>query len=129
MKKFIILSILCCSLAAKAQQEPQYTLNQFNSSLEINPAYAGANDNASLSLRYRKQWVGFDGSPSTLSFNGEGNIIKKVLGLGLTVTSDRIGITQSTSADLSIAAHVHLSEKSTLSAGIKAGVDFLNSDF
>jgi len=129
MKKIILMAMLCSSLVAKAQQEPQYTLNQFNSSLEINPAYAGANDNASLSLRYRKQWVGFDGSPSTLSFNGESNIIKKVLGAGLTIISDRIGITQSTSADISLASHIKLSEKSTISVGIKAGVNFVNSDF
>ena len=129
MKKLIILTIMCSSLIAKAQQEPQYTLNQFNSNLEINPAYAGANDDASLSLRYRKQWVGFDGSPSTLSFNGESNIVKKVIGIGLTVISDNIGITQSTSADLSLASHIRLSEKSTISVGIKAGVNFLNSDF
>ena len=129
MKKLIILAIMCSSLVAKAQQEPQYTMNQFNSNLEINPAYAGANDDASLSLRYRKQWVGFDGSPSTLSFNAESKVLKKVLALGLTVISDNIGITKSTSADLSLASHIRLSEKSTLAVGIKAGVYFLNSDF
>lgn len=129
MKKFIILAILCSSLNAKAQQEPQYTLNQFNSNLEINPAYAGANDNASLSLRYRKQWVGFDGSPSTASFNAESKIIQKRLAIGLTVISDRLGITQSTSGDLSLASHVQISEKVTISVGFKAGVYSLNSDF
>ncbi len=129
MKNLIILAIMCFALFAKAQQEPQYTLNQFNSNLEINPAYAGANENASASLRYRKQWVGYDGSPSTASFNAESKIIRKRLALGLTIISDRIGITQSTSTDLSLASHVRVSEKATLSVGIKAGVYFLNSDF
>lgn len=129
MKKLIVLAILCSALVANAQQEPQYTQNQFNSNLQINPAYAGANGNASLSLRYRKQWAGFDGSPSTLSFNAESNIIKQRLAIGITVISDWIGITQSTAADLSLASHIRLSEKSTISVGIKAGVYFLNSDF
>jgi len=129
MKKIIILAIMCSAFVARAQQESQYTQNQFNSNLEINPAYAGANDDASLSLRCRKQWVGFDGSPTTIGFNGESKVIKKRLALGLTVISDWIGITQSTSADLSIASHVRLSEKGTLAAGIKVGVNFLNSDF
>jgi len=129
MKKFIILAIICSTLVTKAQQESQYTQNQFNSNLEINPAYAGANDDASLSLRYRKQWVGFEGSPSTLSFIGESKVVKKQLALGLTVMGDWIGITQSTSADLSVASHIRLSEKSTISVGIKAGVYFLKSDF
>jgi len=129
MKKLIILPILCGALVATAQQEPQYTQNQFNSNLEINPAYAGANGQASISLRYRKQWVSFEGSPATLSFNAESNVIKKRLALGVTVISDWIGILRSTSADLSLASHIRLSEKSNLSAGIKAGVDFVNSDF
>jgi type IX secretion system PorP/SprF family membrane protein len=129
MKKLIILVILCSSLIAPAQQQPHYTLNQFNSNLEINPAYAGANDNASFGLRYRKQWAGFTGSPSTGIFNAESKIIHKQLAMGLTIISDRIGITQSTSGDLSIATHVRVSEKVTISVGFKAGVYSLNSDF
>ena len=129
MKKFIILAMTWFALVAQAQQEPQYTQNQFNSNLEINPAYAGVNNNASLSLRYRKQWVGFNGAPSTLSFNGESKVIKRYLGIGLTIIRDDIGITQSTSADLSLASHVKVSENGTLSAGIKIGVNLLRSDY
>lgn len=117
------------ALAANAQQETQYTQNQFNSNLQINPAYAGANDTASISLRCRKQWVGFDGSPLTFAFNGESNIVKNKLALGLTIIRDRIGISQSTSADLSLASHIRISEKGRLSLGVKAGLNFLNSDF
>lgn len=129
MKKLIIFAFLCSTLIASAQQQAQYTLNQFNSNLEINPAYAGANDNASLSLRYRKQWVGYTGSPSTISFNAESKVAKSMLAIGLSVISDRIGITQSTSGDLSVATHVKISEQVTISAGLKAGVYSLNSDF
>lgn len=120
---------MCSALVAKAQQEPQYTQNQFNSNLEINPAYAGANDDASLSLRYRKQWVGYLGSPSTLFFNAESKIVKQHLALGITVISDWIGITQSNSADLSVATHLRLGANGLLSAGIKIGVQFLKSDY
>jgi len=129
MKKIIILILILSASVVRAQQEPQYTQNQFNSNLEINPAYAGANDDASISLRFRKQWTGFAGSPTTLSFIGESKVYKKVLALGVTVNSSWIGITQSTSADLNLASHIRLSEKSTISVGIKAGVNFLNSDF
>lgn len=129
MKKLIILTILCSSLIAQGQQQPQYTLNQFNSNLEINPAYAGANDNASLSLRYRKQWMGFDGSPSTGIFNAESKILHKQLAMGLTIINDRIGITQSTSGDLSVATHVRINDKVTTAIGFKAGVYSLSSDF
>lgn len=129
MKNFIILAILFSSMIANAQQQPQYTLNQFNSNLEINPAYAGSNEKASASLRYRKQWMGYDGSPSTANFNMESKIINNALAIGLTVISDRIGITQSTIGDLSLAVHVRVSDKITTSIGFKAGVYSLNSDF
>lgn len=129
MKKIILIIFLWSALGAYAQQETQYTQNQFNSNLEINPAYAGANDTASISLRYRKQWVGFAGSPLTFAFNGESNIVKNKLALGLTIINDKIGISQSTVADLSLASHIRITEKNTLSFGVKAGVNFLNSDF
>lgn len=117
------------ALMAQAQQELQYTQNQFNSNLEINPAYAGANDNASISLRYRNQWSGFEGSPNTLSFNAESKVINKVLALGVTVISDKLGITNSTSVDLSLASHIRVTDRATLSVGIKAGYCMLNADF
>lgn len=129
MKKIILLTMLLSALIGHAQQEPQYTQNQFNSNLEINPAYAGANNMASVGLRYRKQWSGFDGSPSTLSFGGEGKVMHNALALGLTVISDKIGIINSNSVDLSIASHVRVSEKGKLSVGIKAGVYIMTSDF
>lgn len=129
MKKIIILAIMFSALITEAQQETQFTQNQFNSQLEINPAYAGANDQASTSLRFRTQWIGFEGSPSTLSFNGEGKLLKKNLAAGLSFIRDEIGITQSTSADVSLASHIRLSERSYISVGIKAGVNFLNSNF
>lgn len=129
MKKLILLACLFSTLIAKAQQEPQYTLNQFNSQLEINPAYAGANDGTSVGLRYRKQWAGFEGAPSTLGLNAESKILQKRLAAGLTVISDRIGITQNLSVDLSLASHLRVSENGFLSVGIKLGANLIRSDF
>ena len=132
MKKTITLAIFCLSisLVTKAQNEPlHFTLNQFNSNLEINPAYAGTHENPSISLRGRKQWVGFDGSPTTFFFNGESRIKKEKLAAGLTIISDKIGITRSTSVDLSLASHIRVSEKGMTSFGIKLGVNSINSDF
>mgnify|MGYP003870655587 CR=1 FL=1 len=117
------------SLNGFAQQEPQYTQNQFNTMLMINPAYAGANDYPSLGLRYRNQWLNLDGAPSTLNLNGETGIFSDKLGLGLAINHDKIGILRNTSADLNIASHIQLNEKIKVGAGIKLGVDFLKSDF
>ena len=130
MKKVITLVVICVALVAKGQQEPlHYTLNQFNSNLEFNPAYAGANESASLSLRGRKQWMGFDGAPTTFFFNAESRIKNDKLAGGLTIIKDKIGITNNLAADLSLATHVKVSKTGTTSIGIKIGVNSINSDF
>lgn len=129
MKNILLAMMLFLVVQAAAQQEPQYTQNSFNSNLEINPAYAGINSNASINLRSRKQWNGFDGTPLLLRLAGEGKIIRDVLSAGITISSERIGITQSTQADLNIATQLRLSEKGRISVGLKAGMYMLSSDF
>ena len=69
MKKitYIIILIGLCS-AAKAQQDPQYSMYMFNG-LVLNPAYAGSWDHAGMTAIGRKQWAGLNGSPTTGSFS------------------------------------------------------------
>lgn len=129
MKALLTSIALCFALASWSQQESQYTQNQFNSNLQINPAYAGANESSSLSMRYRKQWTGFSGSPGTFAFNGETKVNKRNLATGISFIRDEIGILQSTSIDLSLAVHIRLTEKSKLAVGLKGGAYFLNSNF
>lgn len=129
MKAILTTIALCFAFASWSQQESQYTQNQFNSNLQINPAYAGANESASLSMRYRKQWTGFTGSPQTFAFNGETRVNKRNLATGISIIRDEIGILQSTSIDLSLAIHIRITEKSNLAIGLKGGAYFLNSDF
>lgn len=129
MKAILTCIALFFVLASWSQQESQYTQNQFNSNLQINPAYAGANESSSLSMRYRKQWTGFTGSPGTFAFNGETRVNKRNLATGVSLIRDEIGIMQSTSIDLSLAVHIRVTEKGKLSVGLKGGAYFLNSDF
>lgn len=129
MKKFILAILLLYGTLTHAQQEPQYTQNQFNSNLEINPAYAGIHGNPSLSVRSRKQWSGFSGSPTTLRLVGESNIIANTLSAGLAISNEWIGITHSTAADLNISTRIKVSQKASVSFGLKAGVNILSSDF
>jgi type IX secretion system PorP/SprF family membrane protein len=129
MKKTIIAFALLTSIGASAQQEAQYTQNQFNSMLMINPAYAGSQGGPSAALRYRNQWVGMPGSPKTVNFNGEMLIPNKKIGIGLSLTNDKLGVYSNTSADLSLGYHIQLTDKLKMSAGTKLGVDFVKSDF
>jgi hypothetical protein len=47
------------------QQRPQYTQHMINPFL-VNPAVSGTEDYTDIRAGYRKQWVGFDGSPRTM---------------------------------------------------------------
>jgi type IX secretion system PorP/SprF family membrane protein len=129
MKK-IFLSIITASFAltAFAQQDAQYTQNQFNSNLILNPAYAGSDaENTSISARWRKQWVNYDGSPRTLSVIGDTRI--KSLGLGLSLNVDQLGIQQIITPDLNLSYHAKMGEKGNLSFGMKGGWQSVKSDF
>lgn len=116
------------TLAAQAQQEPHYTQNQFNSNLLLNPAYAGSDaSNTNIGLRYRNQWVGFGGSPTTYSLIAETKW--KTLGFGLSLNQDKIGIERITTPDLNISYHLDLKNEKYLSFGFKGGANFIKADF
>src|SRR5678816_4479249 len=75
---------------AHAQQTPVFSQYYFNE-LVINPAYAGAHVQLSLTSMYRNQWVNFPGSPRTFSFTGHTSVYGGKMGLGLLVNTDKIG--------------------------------------
>lgn len=124
-----VILLMLMVTKAKAQQEPQYTQNQFNSNLIINPAYAGASTCPSIGLRYRKQWAGFDGAPATFGLIAEKRMFSERLGVGLCFHYDMIGIDRTVTADLNIAYHLPVSENGKLALGFKLGAGFLHSDY
>ena len=56
---FTLVSFVC--LAQQEQQYSQYMLNQF----ALNPAIAGTEDFIDVIIGARKQWAGFESSPTT----------------------------------------------------------------
>jgi len=129
MKK--IYSVLCVSffcLNAGAQQDPQYSLYQFNQ-LVINPAYAGARDGISVAAATRQQWVGFEGAPKTTCMSVHGPLLKKNLGLGLTVINDRMGPRDVTSIYANVAYWLRISGETRLSFGLNAGYNRYQFNF
>lgn len=127
MKRYIYIYII--TIAAfdfKAQQDPQYSLYQFNQ-LVINPAYAGARDAIAVVMDARKQWVGFDGAPTTIGVSIHSPLLNQKLGGGLNLMSDQIGAKSITAAYGSFAYILKLSNRTKLSFGIRAG--YLNYKF
>lgn len=125
---FFTLLLLCVSCTISVgQQYPVFTQYYFNE-LVINPAYAGAHVQLSLTSSYRNQWVNFPGAPTTLSFSGHTALYNGKMGVGLLVNNDKIGSYSNQNVYGYYAYKIHFRD-ATLSMGLQAGFNFLGVDF
>lgn len=104
-----------------AQQRGNYSnfmLNEYY----YNPAVAGSKDYHLASISYRNQWVGFEGAPDLLLGNFYGSAKNKGKhGYGVSLISEKQGITQNTGFYLNYAYHIKLGEKIKLGLGVQPG--------
>lgn len=119
--------LLLVSKYAAAQQEAMYSQYMF-STLAINPAYAGSRNVTTATAMFRKQWVGIDGAPETLTFTIDAPTKNNKVGLGLQVFNDRIGIAKTNGAFGSYAYRISL-QNGTLAFGLQGGVGQYKADF
>lgn len=110
-----------------AQQQPSTDLYMFEG-LALNPAYAGTRVQISTTLIHRNQWVNFPGAPVTQFFSSHSSFMKNKIGVGMTITRDKIGIHDDLSIYGSFAYKI-LSKAGNLSMGIQGGVNSISSDF
>ncbi len=80
----------CVCTQVSAQIDPLYA-QYLNNPLVINPAYTGLNKEFNASVSFRKQWAGFDGSPTTINFTAHSSLFNNKMGVGLIVVNDQIG--------------------------------------
>lgn len=124
----IVMSMLILSQGMEAQQDPQYSLYQFNQMI-INPAYAGARDALAVIALRRDQWVSFPGAPKTTCLSMHAPIMNKNIGVGFTIVRDEIGPRSTTGFYGNFAYILKLNEKMKLSFGINAGYNRYQFDF
>ena len=121
MKKLITsLAILFSCVSAYGQQEALVSKNVFNGLL-LNPAYAGSHPYFSTSLLYRSQWTGFAGAPNTQMLEFDGPLAKEVMGVGLVISHDKIGVTDQTDFYASYSYKLKIGEENKLAFGLRAG--------
>jgi type IX secretion system PorP/SprF family membrane protein len=122
MKKFLLLSICVIGLhgLSHAQIDPLYA-QYLNNPLLINPAYAGLNNNLNAGITYRKQWAGFEGSPTTYNVNAHTSLFDNRMGVGLIILRDNVGVNSNTEIHGTYAYRLDLDQK-FLSFGLQAGV-------
>jgi type IX secretion system PorP/SprF family membrane protein len=109
---------LCFSL--NAQQDPLYS-QYLNNPFVLNPAYAGLTNNLNLSLSYRMQWAGFEGSPKTVNANGHLSLVDNKMGVGLMVVSDQLGNSTINEVFGSYSYRITVTDDKILSFGLQAG--------
>jgi type IX secretion system PorP/SprF family membrane protein len=114
--------------SARAQQDPMYSQYMFNM-LSVNPAFAGSRETLTATALYRKQWVGIDGAPTTVTFSADGPIRNQRMALGINIVSDRIGISKTTMINASYAYRVMLVNGGVLSLGLQGGINQYRADY
>jgi type IX secretion system PorP/SprF family membrane protein len=118
--------LLCPAFQVCAQIDPLYA-QYLNNPLVINPAYTGFNKEFNASVSFRKQWAGFDGSPTTMNFTAHSSLFKNKMGVGLIVVNDQIGENKNLLAMGTYSYKIEL-EKFKVSFGLQAGIVSYRSD-
>jgi type IX secretion system PorP/SprF family membrane protein len=128
MRKIVLtICLVYIGFTGYAQQYPVFSQYYFNE-LVINPAYAGANVQASGTLMYRNQWVNFPGSPRTVNMSGHSSFMRNKIGIGVMFNHDEIGSYKNNHVYGSYAYKIHM-KKSTLAMGLQAGFNLLGADY
>lgn len=124
MKKLltkIALVVAGFSEVAIAQQDPQFTQFMFNK-LIFNPGYAGTSGAVCGVLQYRKQWMNFQGAPTSIAASADMRLTGMPIGVGITVMSDKIGPMSTTFLRLAGSYNITKIAGGTLGMGIDLGI-------
>jgi len=118
----LMLIYFFISLAAKAQQDAQFSQYIFNG-LYINPAYAGYKEDIYINGFFRSQWTGLQGAPQTFSLAGDAALMDNKVGIGLLLSQDKIGAQSNLAAYANYAYKLQIgdNENSKLSFGVGLG--------
>jgi len=122
-----IVALILIGLSANAQQQPRYSQYMFNM-LNINPAYAGNRETGSLTMLFRKQWVGFPGAPTTGTFSYDQRIADKNFSWGAQMYFDNLGI-ESRSGVQGFYSYSAPLQNATLSIGLSMGLLNYRADY
>lgn len=106
---------------AFAQQDPLYS-QYINNPFVLNPAYAGLTNNLNTAISYRRQWTGFEGSPTTINANGHMSLVNNTMGAGVMMVSDNIGASSVNEAYGAYSYRIRVTGDKVLSFGLQAGI-------
>jgi type IX secretion system PorP/SprF family membrane protein len=96
--------------------------------LALNPAYAGNKEALSISLLNSISWVGFEGSPKTVSFSIHAPLKNEKVGLGFLLINDKIGVSKEINLIGNYSYSLNL-DYGKLAFGVGFGLTLLNTNW
>ena len=121
----LLLLISCCGFA---QHNTNYSMFVFNK-LQYNPGYAGSTNAMTFGAHYRHQWQGVYGAPRTITAFAHTPIAAGRSGVGLSLTSDEIGIFNTVYTNGSYAYRIGLKNDTRISLGMNVQFDHTRFDW
>ena len=112
-------ALLLFSSALFSQQESIFTSYRYHMNM-VNPAYAGMDNETILVSSIRKQWVGIEDAPETQAVSF-GTNMKKNLGIGVSLVSDKTFIEKQVSFGVDFSYKVKLTATTDMYLGLKVG--------
>jgi type IX secretion system PorP/SprF family membrane protein len=129
MNRYITIFIfLLAGSSCFGQQEALYTQFVYNK-LDINPGYAGYKEVLNFTALHRSQWIGFKGAPTTQSLSFNTPLQVDELAVGGSITHDKIGPTNELELSFDFAYRLRLTNRATLSFGMKATAGLFQANF
>lgn len=119
---YTLLLILGFAVSNFAQSDILFTHFAFNK-LAYNPGYTGAKGAFDVTAIYRNQWSALDGAPQTSNLNIQFPFADKKNAVGVSFTSDEIGMLNTNAVDLSYAYKLKLNDSNTLSLGLQGRIE------
>ncbi len=120
MKYLLVIIISLITISSYAQREivmSQYMYNRYS----INPGFGGAHDVMSIFGSFRKQWMGFEGSPTTALFTVNTPLKNEKVALGAQIFNESYAIVANTGFNLSYTYRLQLSNGAKVGLALSAG--------
>jgi type IX secretion system PorP/SprF family membrane protein len=121
------LLTLALATGIRAQQDPMYTMYQWNI-MAVNPGYAAHAHRMSFTALSRMQWVGVDGAPNTQNLVMRAPLKNHPLGVGGSIIRDRIGPMSTISLKGDLAYRFRSGPNSRMALGLNAGMTTYQAD-
>lgn len=121
----IFLLLIYSSSDAQYQALSDYYVSN---PLLINPSLSGSQENLSVGLNYRNQWVGFEGTPKTFTATVDAPVFFNKIGIGLGIRQDQIAISKETQIITSYAYRIKL-YNGIVAIGIGANFKFFSANW